>query len=567
MTDKLPYEYYKVEKFESIKEMLEMAIKAAGDQTAFKFRKDGKIAEISYRDFYADTMALGTALTDLGFGDRHIAMLGENSYSWIVVYLTVLKSSGVYVPIDKELPFCDIQNIVNDSDSEVVFYTKRYESDLMENAAKMPQVKYFVGIDREEDLGNFLSFEALKAKGAKLYADGDERYASMTSDPNALKMLVYTSGTTGMQKGVMLSEHNLVSSVYYGLQVSTVYRRSLSVLPYNHTYEAVSGLLVSLHKHATICINESLKMVLKNLQEYKPDYVYLVPAFVEVFYKKILTNARQNGKEQTLFKMIRISNKLRRAGIDLRKTLFASVHKAFGGNLRKIVCGGSPLRPELGEFFDGIGISLINGYGITECSPLVSANHDAFNDWHTVGIPLPCCQIKFENVTPDGDGEICVKGDVVMLGYYKQPKLTAECLRDGWFYTGDYGRMNEHGQLYITGRKKNLIVLTNGKNVFPEEIENYIAAIPYVAEAVVYALKNEHGMEDSLCAEVFLSEEKIAELGIENPVERIRADIAKATEPLPHYKHIAKVKVRDAEFEKTTTNKIKRNKIVKDERL
>lgn len=228
----------------------------------------------------------------------------------------------------------------------------------------------------------------------------------------------------------------------------------------------------------TICINESLKMVLKNLQEYKPDYVYLVPAFVEVFYKKILTNARQNGKEQTLFKMIRISNKLRRAGIDLRKTLFASVHKAFGGNLRKIVCGGSPLRPELGEFFDGIGISLINGYGITECSPLVSANHDAFNDWHTVGIPLPCCQIKFENVTPDGDGEICVKGDVVMLGYYKQPKLTAECLRDGWFYTGDYGRMNEHGQLYITGRKKNLIVLTNGKNVFPEEIENYIAAIP-----------------------------------------------------------------------------------------
>lgn len=567
MTDKLPYEYYKVEKFESIKEMLEMAIKAAGDQTAFKFRKDGKIAEISYRDFYADTLALGTALASLGFGDRHIAMLGENSYSWIVVYLTVLKSSGVYVPIDKELPFCDIQNIVNDSDSEVVFYTKRYESDLMENAAKMPQVKYFVGIDREEDLGNFLSFEALKAKGAKLYADGDERYASMTSDPSALKMLVYTSGTTGMQKGVMLSEHNLVSSVYYGLQVSTVYRRSLSVLPYNHTYEAVSGLLVSLHKHATICINESLKMVLKNLQEYKPDYVYLVPAFVEVFYKKILTNARQNGKEQTLFKMIRISNKLRRAGIDLRKTLFASVHKAFGGNLRKIVCGGSPLRPELGEFFDGIGISLINGYGITECSPLVSANHDAFNDWHTVGIPLPCCQIKFENVTPDGDGEICVKGDVVMLGYYKQPKLTAECLRDGWFYTGDYGRMNEHGQLYITGRKKNLIVLTNGKNVFPEEIENYIAAIPYVAEAVVYALKNEHGLEDSLCAEVFLSEEKIAELGIENPVERIRADIAKATEPLPHYKHIAKVKVRDAEFEKTTTNKIKRNKIVKDERL
>ena len=562
--NKLPYKLYDVEKFGTIKEMMELAVKEAGDTVAFKFRRDGQIQDVTYRQFYADTMALGTALASLGMGDRHIAMVGENSYNWIMVYLTVLKSSGVYVPIDKELPFADIMNIVIDGDCEVVFYTKRYEDDFMQHAAEMPKVRFFIGIDREEDFGNFLSFEILMAKGRELYADGDETYASMTSDPNALKMLVYTSGTTGMQKGVMLSEHNLVSSVYYGLQVSTVYTRSLSVLPYNHTYEAVSGLLVSIHKHVTICINDSLKFVLKNLQEYKPDFIYLVPAFVEVFYKKIMANARQSGKEQTLKKMIAMSNKLRRMGIDLRKTLFASVHKAFGGNLRKIVCGGSPLRPELGEFFDGIGISLINGYGITECSPLVSANHDMFNDPTTVGIPLPCCRIKFDNITPDGDGEICVKGDVVMLGYYKQPELTAEVLRDGWFYTGDYGRMNDKGQLMITGRKKNLIVLTNGKNVFPEEIENYIAAIPYVAEVVVYALRNEHGLEDSLCAEIFLSEEKIKELGIEDPAAAIKEDVARAVEPLPHYKRIAKIKLRDTEFEKTTTNKIRRNKIVKD---
>ena len=562
--NKLPYKLYEVEKFGTITEMMELAVKEAGDTVAFKFRRDGQIQDVTYRQFYADTMALGTALASLGMGDRHIAMVGENSYNWIMVYLTVLKSSGVYVPIDKELPFADIMNIVIDGDCEVVFYTKRYEDDFMQHAAEMPKVRFFIGIDREEDFGNFLSFEILLAKGRELYADGDETYASMTSDPNALKMLVYTSGTTGMQKGVMLSEHNLVSSVYYGLQVSTVYTRSLSVLPYNHTYEAVSGLLVSIHKHVTICINDSLKFVLKNLQEYKPDFIYLVPAFVEVFYKKIMANARQSGKEQTLKKMIAMSNKLRRVGIDLRKTLFASVHKAFGGNLRKIVCGGSPLRPELGEFFDGIGISLINGYGITECSPLVSANHDMFNDPTTVGIPLPCCRIKFDNITPDGDGEICVKGDVVMLGYYKQPELTAEVLRDGWFYTGDYGRMNDKGQLMITGRKKNLIVLTNGKNVFPEEIENYIAAIPYVAEVVVYALRNEHGLEDSLCAEIFLSEEKIKELGIEDPAAAIKEDVARAVEPLPHYKRIAKIKLRDTEFEKTTTNKIRRNKIVKD---
>lgn len=558
---KLPYQYYEVEKFNSIKEMMELAVKTAGDKIAFKYRDGGEIRDVTYSQFYADTLSLGTALASIGMGTRHIAMVGENSYDWVTVYLTVLKSSGVFVPIDKELPFCDIMNIVNDGDCEIVFYTKRYEDDFMQHAAEMPKVSYFIGIDREEDFGNFLSYEILMAKGRELYADGDESYTSMQSDPNALKMLVYTSGTTGMQKGVMLSEHNLVSSVYYGLQVSTVYTRSLSVLPYNHTYEAVAGILVSLHMHVTICINDSLKFVLKNLQEYKPDFIYLVPAFVEVFYKKIMANARQNGKEQTLKKMIAVSNKMRRMGIDMRKTLFASVHKAFGGNLRKIVCGGSPLRPELGEFFDGIGISLINGYGITECSPLVSANHDKFNDPMTVGIPLPCCQIKFDNITPDGDGEICVKGDIVMLGYYKQPELTADALRDGWFYTGDYGRMNEKGQLCITGRKKNLIVLTNGKNVFPEEIENYIAAIPYVAEVVVYGLRNEHGLEDSLCAEIFLSEEKIKELGIEDPASAIKEDVAHAVESLPHYKRIAKIKLRDTEFEKTTTNKIRRNKI------
>ena len=270
---KLPYKLYEVEKFSTIKEMMELAVKEAGDKVAFKFRRGGQIIDVTYRQFYADTMALGTALASLGVGDRHIAMVGENSYNWITVYLTVLKSSGVYVPIDKELPFSDIMNIVNDGDCEVVFYTKRYEDDFMQHAAEMPKVRYFIGIDREEDFGNFLSFEILMAKGRELYADGDETYASMTSDPNALKMLVYTSGTTGMQKGVMLSEHNLVSSVYYGLQVSTVYTRSLSVLPYNHTYEAVSGLLVSIHKHVTICINDSLKFVLKNLQEYKPDFI------------------------------------------------------------------------------------------------------------------------------------------------------------------------------------------------------------------------------------------------------------------------------------------------------
>ena len=278
-------------------------------------------------------------------------------------------------------------------------------------------------------------------------------------------MLVYTSGTTDKPKGVMLTEHNLASSVYYGLMVSTVYTKCLSVLPYHHTYEAVSGLLVGLHKHVTICINDSLKNVLKNLQYYKPDYIYLVPAFSEVFYKNIWSNAKKNGKENGLKFLIKFSNALRKIGIDKRKSLFKAIHEAFGGNLRKIVVGGAPLRTDIGKFFDDIGIDLINGYGITECSPLVSANMDDFNNPATVGVVLPCCQIKFENVNADGDGEICVKGDVVMLGYYKDRERTEKVLKDGWFNTEDYGRFNEEGQLIINGRKKNVIVFNNGKKI------------------------------------------------------------------------------------------------------
>ncbi|MFU2363540.1 MAG: AMP-binding protein [Clostridiales bacterium] len=461
-------------------------------------------------------------------------------------------------PIDKELPVYDIINVLNDSDSEVLFYAKKYEKDIEEIASKTPNVKYFIGFETEKSEGNKLSYNEFKAEGKKLYEGGDKTYTEMVPDHNSLKMLVYTSGTTGMAKGVMLSEHNLISIVYYGLRVSTVYDRCLSVLPWHHTYEAVAGILVSLHHHSTICINDSLKAVLKNLQLYKPDYIYLVPAFVELFYKKIWSNAKESHKDKALKAMMVISNGLRKVGIDLRIKFFKSIHDAFGGNLRKIVTGGAAVRPELGDFFDTIGIDLINGYGITECSPLVSVNMDYCNDCSTVGFPLECVEIKLEDVTPEGDGEICVKGDIVMLGYYKQPEKTAEVLQDGWFITGDYGKINDKGQLMITGRKKNLIVLDNGKNVFPEEIENYIMRIPYVQEVVVSGVKDKSGSEIALCAEVFLNEDKLKELNIQDKEQELKKDISKECEVLPVYKRIGKIVIRDKEFEKTTTNKIKR---------
>ena len=334
--------------------------------------------------------------------------------------------------------------------------------------------------------------------------------------------------------------------------------KCLSVLPYHHTYEAVVGILVALHKHAVICINDSLKNVLKNLQYFKPDYIYLVPAFTEVFYKNIWSNAKKQGKETGLKILIKLSNALRKVGIDKRDTFFKSIHEAFGGNLKQIVCGGAPIRPEIGKFFNDIGVMLLNGYGISECSPLVSVNRPKFNDSSTVGVILPCCQVEIRDKNAEGDGEIWVKGDIVMMGYYKDPERTQRVLKDGWFNTEDYGRINEKGQLVINGRKKNVIVLNNGKNIYPEEIENYILRIPYVQEAMVKAVKNKEGQEIALCAEVFLNKEKLEELQIENVEETLKRDIAKATKELPSYKHITEIEIRKTEFIKTTTNKIKR---------
>jgi long-chain acyl-CoA synthetase len=546
--EKQNFSYYNVTKFNSIKEMLDIAVKEAGNKVAFRFKENnGEIVDIKYSEFAQQVDWLCSALVDLGFSDKHIACIGSNSYKWILTYLTVLKGPGVFVPVDKELPFKNILHILNESEASIVFYAKAHEKLFMDNTDKLPNVQFYIGFDRDEDSGNFLSFNKFIEHGKKC---DSTKYNSLSSDPNALKMLVYTSGTTGIAKGVMLSEHNLVSSVYYGLQVSTVYDTCLSVLPYHHTYEAVSGLLVSIHHHSTICINDSLNAVLKNMQLFKPSYIYLVPAFAELFHSRIIKNVKETGKEKVFYKLISFSNFLRKLGIDLRKTFFKSIHAAFGGRLRKIVCGGAPIRPEVGKFFDDIGISLINGYGITECSPLVCANHDMFNDYHTAGIKLPCLDWRIDNPNEEGIGEICVKGEVVMLGYYKQPEKTAEVLKDGWFYTGDYGYINDKQQLVITGRKKNIIVLNNGKNIYPEEIEGYIQGIDYVVEVVVRGLLDDKGDENSLMAEVFLSEEKTP--------EEVLKDIKKVTHELPTYKQVSKVVIRTVEFEKTTSKKIRR---------
>ncbi len=544
---------YKPVPFHSIREMLDLAVADCPDRDAYQFTRgdSDEIIHVTYREFYDITEDLGAALTELGFGDAHIACLSENSFEWICAYITVLKSAGVFIPVDGELPTNDKIHVLTESDATVMFVSSKHEKWVRENRDSLPAVRCFILFGADEDDGEFLSYRRLLDLGSGL---DRAAYDALHSDEYNVKYLVYTSGTTGIAKGVMLTEHNLVSCVYYGLHVSQIYDKGLSVLPYHHTYESVTDILVSLHYHSTLCLNSSLRRIVKDLQRYKPSYVYIVPALAEYMYSSIMKNIRQQGKERSFSKAVKLSRKLRKVGIDLRPMIFRSLRNVFGGRLIKIVCGGAPIRPEIGEFFNDIGIYLVGGYGITECSPLVSVNHERTITYDTVGKRLPCLEWRIDSPNEEGIGEICVKGDTVMKGYYKQPEKTAEVIRDGWFYTGDYGYIDADDQLVITGRKKNIIVLNNGKNVYPEEIEGYIQGIPYIEEVVVQGLKNDKGDEHSLFAEVFLGEE--AEGKSE---QEILKDISEVLDILPAYKRVTKVVIRKEPFPKTSTNKIKRS--------
>lgn len=540
-------------KTDSLYEMIIMAENEVPDKAVFKYRQ-GKdnIVEITNKELKASVDAMYLALDAIGADETHVAVIGPSSYKWLLSYISVLCSESVVVPVDKDLPEADLINVINHSDSEFVFCaTRKYEDFFRNNRESFPKIKKFISFDREEDEGDFLSFDKLFESG-KAALETNEKRPYIHTEVDKLKLLVYTSGTTGNAKGVMLSERNITSCCCYGLMISDVKGTCLSVLPYHHTYEAVVGIWVAIHRHNTVCINENLKTVVNNMKLYKPNYIMLVPAFVESFYAKIWSTIREQKKEKAFKLLIKLSNLMMKMGIDKRKELFGSVHKVFGGNLEKIVCGGAPIRKEIAEFFEAIGIALLNGYGITECSPLVSVNRDYFNDPATVGVKLPCIEVKLDDVNEDGNGEICVKGPTVMLGYYKNEEETAKVIVDGWFHTGDYGMINGYDQILITGRKKNLIVLNNGKNIYPEEIEDCIQGLDEVAEVVVYSPKDENGSQKMLCAEVFLAEE----ISKEELTKKIRGALAH----LPAYKQVSEVTIREEEFEKTTSRKIKRAK-------
>lgn len=556
---KKEFKMYEVEEFTSLRQVVKRHAARHGDRPAFKFREKKEIKTVTYLEFYNDSLYLGNALLKRGFIDRHVACIGENCYKWLVVHSTMMNSNGVYVPLDRQLPKQDIVTVLNHSDSEVLFFTKKYIKILDEIRDELPNIKMFVCLDAESEEGKYLSFDDLMAEGKALVDSGFNEYEKIEGDTDALRLLVYTSGTTGMAKGVMLSERNVMTCINTGLRLTRLYDRAISLLPYHHTYEGI-GLIAELACGVTVFINDSMKNILKNFEEFKPETAFLVPAHLEAFYKRI---QKAIGKKKPLIDgMIALSNGLRKCGIDLRRKMFGMILKPFGGELRKVISGGAPIRPEIADFFEAIGVTVVNGYGITECSPLVAITREGYDDCYTAGVPIGSVKIKIKDPDENGIGEVCVKGTSVMLGYYKNQEATDRVMEDGWFNTEDLGMIDEKGRLKITGRSKNLIVLRNGKNIFPEEIENYILSLPYVAEAAVTAWHDESGEESGLCAHIYLDPQ--SEMAQDTDREaKIRDDISSAMKELPIYKQVSRINIRKEEFIKTTTNKIKRNEIEK----
>jgi len=559
------YDLYDIEPINDFQSMVFNTAQRTPDRIAFRYVLNKEDKTVTFKEHLENMQAFGTALANKNVLNMHVAMVGDNSYEWILSQITILGSNNVFVPVDKELPLLDLLNVINHSDSEVVICTGKFIDCLIENKESIPNVSMFICFNPKNALpeGVYDGWELIN-EGRKLFNEGNIAYTSLKPDDSSLAEIVYTSGTTGAPKGVMLSKHNLKSSVYYSLQTMEFFHVCLSVLPYNHTYESTCDLLVSQHYGTTVCINDNLKNVAANFKKYNPEHVMLVPLFVETFYKKIWKTIEKEGKADQLNKLIKISNNLRKVGIDLRTKFFKPIRDIFGENMKMIVVGGAPIRPELADFFDSIGISLNNGYGITECSPLLSCNRLYYNNYKSVGVPLKCVQLRIEDPNEAGEGEIIVKGDIVTMGYYKNVEATKEVLTDdGWFSTGDYGKM-VGDQLFITGRKKNLIVLQNGKNIYPEEIEDYLAGIEGVEEVIVYGLKDNNGDETGLCAEIYPSQDFAQGKSDDELIKYFKTNATEVCRPLPAYKNINAVVIRHKEFPHTTSKKIKRQEVYKE---
>lgn len=551
-----------------LKQMLESSVSLYGDRTAYytKFEK-GPYQEIKYSQLLEDVNGLGTQFIAMGLKDKRIAVIGETTYMWSIAYLAAVNGTGVVVPLDKELPYDDLKNLIKESEASAVLFDRKREDIFVRMLEEGDTgLEYIISQDRKTGDGAIISQWELVDAGKKLVENGDRSFLDAQIDNEEMSIIIFTSGTTGMAKGIMLSHKNIcadlmVSPVFVDLDETDIF---FSVLPIHHTFECTCDFLMPLYKGAAIAHCEGLKYITKNLQEVKPTYFLAVPAIFDALYKAIWKGIRKKGKEKTVRTAMKVSDFLRRFGIDITDRLFAEIKSVLGGRMRMMISGGAAINPDILEDLQSFGIHAIQGYGLSEAAPMGALNPQSRPKSHSCGMAFPGFDAKIADPGSDGVGEICLKGDNIMLGYYRNPEATAEVIRDGWFYTGDLGYIDDDGYIVITGRKKNVIIAKNGKNVFPEELEYQLSLYDEIAEAMAFETDSEDETDKIIAVGIYpdwnyMKETYGDRADDDEEVRKIIWEIVdKVNAENPAYKMIRKVNLRHSEFSKNTSKKIVR---------
>ena len=553
---------------ETIKEMFTRS-EAFGDRVAVveKIKKQDVVYTV--KDFHDRVRQVGTALYELGLGGKHISIVSENSYNWIVVFFAIVCGGGVAVPIDKELPDKDISMLISKGDAEALFHSKAYKSTAQLHLENDERCKYAFCMNpgAKSEGGKFLTVDDLAEMGKALLEKGDRRFIDAEVKKDDLAAVVFTSGTTGTNKGVMLSHFNFAANVEGVLEFLGPELSTMSILPMNHVYELGCSVLTAIYMNGIIYVNDSLKNILPNINDFRPTAMAVVPLVLEGIYNGIRAKAEEKGKLDIMLKMIKISKKLLKVGIDIRPVVFKSVSDNFGGQFPTMSCGGAPARGDHIKFLSELGFKIISGYGMTECAPTITLHRDGIKKPLSAGKAFPRCEFRIDSPDEEGIGEVQVKGDNVTKGYYKDEEATkASFTEDGWFKTGDYGRLDEDGELYITGRKKFLIILPNGENIFPETVEsNIMEHLPYAVETVAFEEKivTATGKEAMvMSAAIYVNREFLKGMSDEEIIAKTKSDVAESNKGQPSYRKVQNVYVSFSEFEKNSTRKVIRQKVI-----
>ncbi len=563
---------HKMPKYQNLKEMLEKSGEIYGDKPAYIFKTEeaGKFREITHKEFREEINQLGTALINMGLKDKRIAVISENRYEWGVAYMATVAGTGVVVPLDKALPGNEIESLILRSEVEAIFYSNKYDHIMKEIKEKgNSKIKFFISMDLEEQTDGIYAQKELVNQGKKLIEEGNTEFLEAKINNEEMVIMIFTSGTTAMSKAVALSHKNICANLFDIASTIKVDENDvfLSFLPLHHTFECTTGFIYPISKGCKIAFCEGIRHIADNIKEYRITAMVSVPILFENMYKRVMKNIEKKGKLETVKKGIKISQFLLKIGIDIRKKLFHEIHDNLGGGLRLFVAGGAALDPETEKGFNELGVATYQGYGLTESSPVIAAEDDKYRRLGSIGKAFPSLDVKIVEPNEEGVGELVAKGPSIMIGYYNNEEATQETIdEEGWLHTGDLARIDKDGYIFISGRKKFVIVLKNGKNIYPEELETLLNKIEGIKESFVYGKPEEDG-DYKICSKIVYDEEIVQEVFGTAEEEKIKEliwqEVKKVNKTMPAYKYIREISITKEDLIKTTTQKIKRFEEIK----